>query len=77
LEKSFYETKNSASSFPFFYGANYGVRYVWRDDFDKLCFIEKFFFIWMRSFFLAFLVAFPTAFFVAPMVQKIVKKICD
>jgi hypothetical protein len=37
---------------------------------------EKFVFIWMRSFFLAFWAAFPTAFFVAPLVQKIVKKIC-
>jgi len=43
----------------------------------NLGFVEKFFLIWMRSFFLAFLVAFPTAFFVAPLVQKIVKKICD
>jgi len=39
--------------------------------------IAGFFLMWMKSFLMVFLIAFPTAFFVAPLVQKIVKFICE
>ncbi len=39
--------------------------------------VANFLFIWMKSFVIAFCVAFPVAFFVAPLVNKIVKIICE
>lgn len=43
--------------------------------FINLGLVDKFIFIWIKSFIIAFTVAFPTAFFITPIVQKIVKKV--
>ena len=43
----------------------------------NLGFVENFFFIWMRSYLIAFCVALPTVYAVVPIVQKIVKAICS
>ena len=38
--------------------------------------VEKFLFLWMRSFLMAFPIAFFVAFFLAPQVHKLVNAIC-
>jgi hypothetical protein len=69
--------KNPRLLFPFFMASIMAFLMSGLMILINVGFVDHFFFVWMRSFAIAFCAAFPTAFFVAPMVQKLVKKICE
>lgn len=69
--------KNPRFLFPLFMASTMGFIMSGTMTFIHLGLSPNFLSLWMHSFIAAFFVAFPTIFLVAPLVQKLVRKICE